>query len=182
MCIPRSLWISPHDDDARHLTYKRHESLLLVLDEVLLSGTDPKLVRQLLRGVVLLVRELAPEMVAPEFPKPRISAIYLWLPVFFAISGFTFGQRRRRSKAQEVLIKTWKLHNSLRQWMTKDIKHFAVNVKKWAILGLFFVYFRIFKQTLQFLQQINVWKMSIHHMVLGFELTTFGIRFSSHNH
>ena len=40
--------------------------------------------------------------------------------------------------------------------MTKDIKHFAVNVKKWAILGLFFVYFRIFKQTLQFLQQINV--------------------------
>ena len=28
--------------------------------------------------------------------------------------------------------------------------------KKWAILGLFFVYFRLFKQTLQFLQQINV--------------------------
>ena len=27
---------------------------------------------------------------------------------------------------------------------------------KWAILGLFFVYFYIFKQTLQFLQQINV--------------------------
>ena len=27
---------------------------------------------------------------------------------------------------------------------------------KWAILGLFFIYFRLFKQTLQFLQQINV--------------------------
>ena len=30
--------------------------------------------------------------------------------------------------------------------------------KKCAILGLFFVYFRLFKQTLQFLQQINVKK------------------------
>ena len=28
--------------------------------------------------------------------------------------------------------------------------------KKWANPGLFFVYFRLFKQTLQFLQQINV--------------------------
>ena len=26
--------------------------------------------------------------------------------------------------------------------------------KRWAILGLFFIYFRLFKQTLQFLQQI----------------------------
>ena len=179
MCIPRSLWISPHDDDARQLTYKRHESLLLVLDEVLLSGTDPKLVRQLLRGVVLLVRELAPEMVAPEFPKPRISAIYLWLPVFVAISGFTIGQRRRRSKAQEVLIKTWKLHNSLRQWMTKDIKHFAVNVKKWAILGLFFVYFRIFKQTLKFLQQINVKKWPSRTRCRDSNSQTFITRVSS---
>ena len=29
-------------------------------------------------------------------------------------------------------------------------------LKKWVILGLFFAYFRLFKQTLQFLQQINV--------------------------
>ena len=28
--------------------------------------------------------------------------------------------------------------------------------KKWANLGLFFIYFRLFKHTLQFLQQINV--------------------------
>ena len=28
--------------------------------------------------------------------------------------------------------------------------------KKWVLLGLFFVYFRISKQTLQFLQQMNV--------------------------
>ena len=44
---------------------------------------------------------------------------------------------------------------------------------KWANPGLFFVYFRLFKHTLQFLQQINV-KMSIQYTVLGFELTTFG--------
>ena len=44
--------------------------------------------------------------------------------------------------------------------------------KKWANPGLFFVYFRLFKQTLQFLQQINV-KMSIQYPAPGFELTTF---------
>ena len=36
----------------------------------------------------------------------------------------------------------------------------------------FFVYFRLFKQALQFLQQINV-KMSIQYLVPGFEHTTF---------
>ena len=45
---------------------------------------------------------------------------------------------------------------------------------KWAIPGLFFVYFCLFKQTLQFLQQIYV-KMSIQYTVLGFEPTTFRI-------
>ena len=45
-----------------------------------------------------------------------------------------------------------------------------------------FVYFRLYKQTLQFLQQTNVKKMSIQYMALGFELTTFGIQVSSHNH
>ena len=55
-------------------------------------------------------------------------------------------------------------------------------LKKWAILGLFFVYFRLFKQTsLQLLQQINV-KMSTRYTVLGFKPTTFGTWVSSHNH
>ena len=48
-------------------------------------------------------------------------------------------------------------------------------LKKWSILGLFFVYFRLFKQTLQFLQQIYVKNvMTIQYTVLGFEPTTFG--------
>ena len=34
----------------------------------------------------------------------------------------------------------------------------GVLLKKWANPGLFFVYFRLFKQTIQFLQQINVKK------------------------
>ena len=38
--------------------------------------------------------------------------------------------------------------------------------------GFFFIYFRLFKQTLQFSQQINV-KMSIQYPAPGFELTTF---------
>ena len=54
--------------------------------------------------------------------------------------------------------------------------------KHLAILGLFFVYFCLFKQTLQFLQQINVEKMSIQYTVLGFELTIFGTWVSFHNH
>ena len=44
--------------------------------------------------------------------------------------------------------------------------------KKWANPSLFFIYFCLFEQKLQFLQQINV-KMSIQYPVLGFELTTF---------
>ena len=48
---------------------------------------------------------------------------------------------------------------------------------KWAIPGLFFVYFCLL---LQFLQQ-KMWKMSIQYTVLGFEPTTFGTWVSSHN-
>ena len=48
-----------------------------------------------------------------------------------------------------------------------------IYIFKWAIPGLFFVYFSLFKQTLQFLYQIFVNKMSIQYLVLGFEPTTF---------
>ena len=40
---------------------------------------------------------------------------------------------------------------------------------KWAILGLFLVYFRLFKQTLQILQQINVKNV---HSVCGARIRT----------
>ena len=53
---------------------------------------------------------------------------------------------------------------------------------KWAIRGLFVYSLLFYKQTLEFLQQNNVQKMSIRHMVLGFEPTTFRIWVSSHNH
>ena len=40
-------------------------------------------------------------------------------------------------------------------------------------MGLFFIYFRLFKHTLQYLQQINV--KNVHPVtVLGFELTALG--------
>ena len=55
--------------------------------------------------------------------------------------------------------------------MTIAIYLFFVK-KKWANPGLFSVYFRLFKQTLKFLQQINV-KMSIQYPAPGSELTTF---------
>ena len=48
-------------------------------------------------------------------------------------------------------------------------------IYKWAIHGLFFIYFRLFIQILQILQQINVKKCpSSVGMVLGFKPTTFG--------
>ena len=37
-------------------------------------------------------------------------------------------------------------------------KEFKITFFRWANPGLFFIYFRLFKQTLQFLQQINVKK------------------------
>ena len=46
---------------------------------------------------------------------------------------------------------------------------------KWAIPGIFFVYFRLsiyYKQNITFLQPIKV-KISIQYMVVGFEATTF---------
>ena len=44
---------------------------------------------------------------------------------------------------------------------------------KWAVTGLFFVHFRLFKQTLHFTTN-KCEKMSIQYMVLGFEPTAFG--------
>ena len=55
--------------------------------------------------------------------------------------------------------------------------------KKRANPGLFIIYFRPFKHTLQFLLQIHVKMfMSIQYTVPGFELTTFATGVSSHNH
>ena len=45
----------------------------------------------------------------------------------------------------------------------------------WANPGIFLVYFRLFKQTIHFLQQINVEKHpSSRYMATGFKPTTFG--------
>ena len=47
----------------------------------------------------------------------------------------------------------------------------GMKFKKWTIPGLFFIYFCLFKQTLQIYVK-NV--MSIHYTAPGFEPTTFG--------
>ena len=62
-------------------------------------------------------------------------------------------------------------------------KYFQCFLKEWAILGRFFIYFRLFKQILQFLQQIYVKNVrSIQYTAPGFESSTIGRRVSSHNH
>ena len=47
---------------------------------------------------------------------------------------------------------------------------------KWATLGLFFIYLRLFKQTLQFLQQIFV---NYVHLVYGAGTRTHNLRNTS---
>ena len=61
----------------------------------------------------------------------------------------------------------------------KNIHHMHANIPYFT--GLFFIYFRLFKQTLQFLLQY-MWKMSIQYMVVRFEPKVFRTRVSSHNH
>ena len=46
----------------------------------------------------------------------------------------------------------------------------------------FFIYFHLFKHTVQILQLMGMWKVSIQYTVPGFELMAFGTRISSHNH
>ena len=57
-------------------------------------------------------------------------------------------------------------------WSMFLILVFSFSFLKGANPGLFFIYFCLFKQTIQFLQQINV-KMASQYSALGFELTTF---------
>ena len=60
--------------------------------------------------------------------------------------------------------------------MTKYLTN-NLDIKKWAILGLFFVYFRLFKQTLQFLQ-IYV-KKCYDHLSYGARIWTHDLRTTS---
>ena len=73
------------------------------------------------------------------------------------------------------LLSKWHLNKLRNHVGSMDFKRQFVKcffLKKWANPGLFFIYFRIFKHTLQILQQIGVWKLSIQYTVPGFELTT----------
>ena len=66
-------------------------------------------------------------------------------------------------------------HSSCLDWRRQNVQF-----KKWAFPGLFFIYFRLFNQALQLLQQM--WKISIQYSVLGFCPTAFGMWVSSQNH
>ena len=58
--------------------------------------------------------------------------------------------------------------------VTKALLAYLMVFFKWANPGIFFIYFHLFKHTLQFLQIINVKKISIQYTVMRFKLTTFG--------
>ena len=58
------------------------------------------------------------------------------------------------------------------------IGHMAITLIKWAIPGLFFINFCLFKQTLQFLQQKYVEKCYVHP-VYGTRIWTHGLQNTS---
>ena len=82
------------------------------------------------------------------------------------MTGFELQTSRFRSNH----VATWA--TSLPSLFANNFFVFHFYFNKWAIHGLFFIYFRLFKPTLQFLQQICI-KKSIQYMLLGFEPTTF---------
>ena len=55
-------------------------------------------------------------------------------------------------------------------------------LKKWAILGLFIVYFQPFQTNITTFYSNIMWKMSIQYLVPGFEPTASWTWASSHNH
>ena len=65
---------------------------------------------------------------------------------------------------------------------TKKIN--IVGSKKWAIPGLFFIYFQSFSYKLYNFYNKSMWKyvMSMQYPAPGFEPTTLGMWVSSHNH
>ena len=84
--------------------------------------------------------------------------IKCWFSARFEIENFLQKAENRKNKY------------FLKAFITFSVCFF----KKWAILGLFFVYFCLFKQTCQFLQQIYVKNvMNIQYTAPGFEPTSF---------
>ena len=53
---------------------------------------------------------------------------------------------------------------------------------KWAIVGLFFIYFQCFSNNQHIFYNKFMWKMSIQYTVPGFELTTFWLWVTSFYH
>ena len=79
--------------------------------------------------------------------RPLLHSIF-WL---FKQSN-TFTSNKREDLSTQILLPGFKLTTS---WVSLCCRRLLF-FKKWANPGLFFIYFRLFQRTLQFLQQINV--------------------------
>ena len=128
-------------------------------------------------------RNVAAAIFCEKIPKNHFFANPIFLSFSFFFFFFFAPKNRQQSsfcrKCQTQFCQLFLLENSSFVNLALTHKH-----SKWhqiEQLWYFFIYFRLFKHTLQFLQQINV-KKSIQYTVPGFELTTFGTRVSSHNH
>ena len=97
-------------------------------------------------------------------------------------------KRRWTRDGWRRLFWIWPPASVTRHWNKSSQKNFQgshsyLSLFKRSNLGLFLFLFSLFKQTIQFLQQINVKKcLYIQYMILGFEPTTYWTWVVSHNH
>ena len=105
--------------------------------------------------------------------------------------------QKMQSLGYEMLLrnrdwaKFWKLlHSQDSRYETETkskvffVKKLSIFFVKWAIPGLFFVYFRSFSNKQNNFYNKSMWKnvKSIQYLAPGFEPTTFGSWVSSHTH
>ena len=85
------------------LTYEGYEALLLVLGEPLLPRAEGEVLAPQLRGhlVVLLVGELATEVVRPELAEPGVAAVE---PAVVARGRGAVRELERRTELADVVV------------------------------------------------------------------------------
>ena len=122
----------------------------------------------------ICLKNLQEEIFNARVSKTMGPAIPLQIRTFVAVMEF-------ESLAYVLISETVLMFISIRRW-----RHLLLILlveflfKKRANPRLFFVYFRLFKQSLQFFNN-KKWKISKQYPAPGFELTTFCLRVSSLN-
>ena len=106
-----------------------------------------------------------------EISKEKEEEILLSLLLYFSIFDFENQKRKKNEVERDHPIEQ------------ETIVPLPLEVFfKWAIVGLFFIYFQCFSSNQHIFYNKFMWKMSIQYTVPGFELTTFWLWVTSFYH